>query len=577
MKTLVTWMSLVVLTVGVVFIACENAPEGTVAKVGKYTISADELEDNVARMKPRWKTVEEAFEGRMGALDNIIRQKLLLLGAYKEGLDKDSTVLLSLENNENRRKLIALWEEEIVNKVTITDEELMNMYNQRAQEYNAAHILVKDSALAVELREKIQEGADFAELAKEYSEDPGSGSQGGDLGWFTVGRMVKPFEDAVLALEENEISEPVKTRFGWHIIMRKGTRKNANLKPFEEEKDMLKRTLEKTKQQERMMEYLDECHKRAGLTFNEENMKLVLEKFAEMDAEDQPGAMLVFTKEERALPLANWNTGTWTIGQFDSIYSSMSPMRRQVFTTIEELTEFVKLMAQEGILLAEAEKINIMGTEKYREMYNDELEREMLRVFQTDIYKNVDVTEEEMRAYYEANIDSFMAPRTVVVREVQISSESEANKIYDKVKAGTDIGKLADKQSERSYLKGRDWILELTERRYPLLYKAVADAKSGDIVGPVKDRTEKWSVMEVMEIREPEPRPYEQVSSTIQSKLNQRKRQTIMDEYLESAREQFNVKIYESAIAALIDSSRFESVPEPATPPTPGTVNPVNP
>ena len=88
MKTLVTWMSLVVLTVGVVFIACENAPEGTVAKVGKYTISADELEDNVARMKPRWKTVEEAFEGRMGALDNIIRQKLLLLGAYKEGLDK---------------------------------------------------------------------------------------------------------------------------------------------------------------------------------------------------------------------------------------------------------------------------------------------------------------------------------------------------------------------------------------------------------------------------------------------------------------------------------------------------------
>lgn len=82
----------------------------------------------------------------------------------------------------------------------------------------ASHILVKDEAAANDLKKKIEGGESFADLAKKNSTCP-SGQQGGDLGWFTRGQMVKAFEDACFGNPENVVVGPVKTQFGYHLIM----------------------------------------------------------------------------------------------------------------------------------------------------------------------------------------------------------------------------------------------------------------------------------------------------------------------------------------------------------------------
>ena len=98
-------------------------------------------------------------------------------------------------------------------------------------ELHARHILLKakDAALAVKLAKELQanKGATFAALAKKYSTDTTSGAQGGDLGWFGKGQMVPPFEKAAFALKINQVSDPVKSKFGWHIIQVLGTRPPA--------------------------------------------------------------------------------------------------------------------------------------------------------------------------------------------------------------------------------------------------------------------------------------------------------------------------------------------------------------
>lgn len=110
-----------------------------------------------------------------------------------------------------------------INK-SVTDEALQAAYDEQfasvepAREYNASHILVETEEEAAALVVELQEGADFAELAKENSTGP-SGPNGGELGWFGAGMMVAPFEEAVVGMEVGQVSAPVQTQFGWHVII----------------------------------------------------------------------------------------------------------------------------------------------------------------------------------------------------------------------------------------------------------------------------------------------------------------------------------------------------------------------
>ncbi|WP_026905662.1 peptidylprolyl isomerase [Paucisalibacillus globulus] len=114
-----------------------------------------------------------------------------------------------------------LQEKLVYEDIDVSDEDVEKKFNEKKEngelEIRASHILVEDEAKAKDLKKQLDEGADFAELAKENSTD-GSASQGGDLGFFAKGKMVKEFEDTAFGLGEGEISEPVKSEFGYHII-----------------------------------------------------------------------------------------------------------------------------------------------------------------------------------------------------------------------------------------------------------------------------------------------------------------------------------------------------------------------
>ena len=139
-----------------------------------------------------------------------------------------------------------------------TEEEILAAYEEQmasapSQQFKARHILVDTQAAAVDLIKQLDEGADFAELAKANSTGP-TGPNGGDLGWFAPDQMVKAFSDAVAALDDGaHTAAPVQTQFGWHVILREDSR--ANQPPtLESVRDGLKQRVEQTK----FTEYLDD-------------------------------------------------------------------------------------------------------------------------------------------------------------------------------------------------------------------------------------------------------------------------------------------------------------------------------
>jgi peptidyl-prolyl cis-trans isomerase C len=159
-----------------------------------------------------------------GILEQLIQQELL----RGQGEELSRVGRLMLENEE--RTLIAVQAAEKIATEKVTDEAIQAAYDESyakqepATEYNAAHILVETEAEAQAIADELAGGADFAAVAQERSKDPGSGQNGGDLGWFGLGMMVPEFEQAVVALEPGAVSAPVQSQFGWHVIRLNETR-----------------------------------------------------------------------------------------------------------------------------------------------------------------------------------------------------------------------------------------------------------------------------------------------------------------------------------------------------------------
>lgn len=162
-----------------------------------------------------------------GIIDQLVRQAALAQSFEGE---PSLAARLALENEE--RSLIAGEAVELVMQGAATDAEIQESYDATygdgtsGEEYNASHILVDTEAEAQAIVEELAGGADFATLAQEKSTGP-SGPSGGELGWFGPGRMVPDFEAAVIALQVGEVSQPVQTQFGWHVIILNDTREVA--------------------------------------------------------------------------------------------------------------------------------------------------------------------------------------------------------------------------------------------------------------------------------------------------------------------------------------------------------------
>ncbi|HHV93770.1 MAG TPA: tetratricopeptide repeat protein [Firmicutes bacterium] len=203
------------------------------------------------------KVEEAAVNERYQAIQDSYSSKEL----FEEDLKNAGLTASSLRAMLRDSLKIERLQEEVLKEVQVTEEEIRAAYEQ----VNARHILIRpeedtdearEAALrqAEQLIEQLKGGADFAELAKEYSDDPGSGASGGELGWFGRGRMVEPFEKAAFAAAVGEIVGPVESQFGYHIIQ-VTERKEAEGDEFEQAKEELRQQLLQQKNREKLNEW----------------------------------------------------------------------------------------------------------------------------------------------------------------------------------------------------------------------------------------------------------------------------------------------------------------------------------
>ena len=211
----------IILTLSITAASAKDLNNIVAAKVNDHIISAQDVL-NVINTLPQNIKKKPLPEIYPRVVNELINQYLITKQAYNEKLDLDQKVINLVKKSQDKI-LAKYWLNNYI-KNEIKEEKIKTFYNnylksfQKYKEVNASHILVKNNEEARAIIKKINNKAKFSELAKTHSTGP-SGKNGGNLGWFGPGQMVKEFEQATFSLEKGEISqEPVKTKFGFHII-----------------------------------------------------------------------------------------------------------------------------------------------------------------------------------------------------------------------------------------------------------------------------------------------------------------------------------------------------------------------
>ncbi|MCB5238213.1 peptidylprolyl isomerase [Niallia circulans] len=265
---------LIALIIGAVYLTQRSE---TVATVDKEKITQEQLNEelnkqygaSVLNMMISNKVVDlEADKAKVKVTDKEIQAELDKMVEQYGGQETFNMLLaqngvtedLFKEQIEQNLKVTKILEPSI----EITDDEIKTYFEDNKASFDtpeqveASHILVEDEDTAKEVKKKLDEGGDFAELAKEYSTDTQTAENGGELGYFSTGQMVEAFDKAAFAMKVDEISDPVKTDYGYHIIKVTG-KKEAKEATLEDSKAKIKEDLLATKVQEQASTWLTEA------------------------------------------------------------------------------------------------------------------------------------------------------------------------------------------------------------------------------------------------------------------------------------------------------------------------------
>lgn len=557
-------MVLAVLALGILA-GCGSSDVKTLADVGNYTIKTDEFDDYYRNFRTTYATAQDELNRKKEMLDSLIVKRLLVQAAYEKGIDQLEEISRVVLANKDRFLLDILYLRKIVDKSNVTEAEIKNFHNHLQYKIRASHILVKELDTAQALLQRLTDGENFDQLAYDYSIDPSAKRNRGDLGYFTWGSMVNEFQEAAFAMEPGEVSQPVKTMFGYHVIKLVDKQPNELYEDYDKMKQAIEGQLRMAKMNQLTYAYLEEVKEKYNIQLEKSTCEYIMHKremlYPPQILKNLPKNdfdLEQLDRSERELILATWNGGQLSLFEYLTLVKQYAFAARPSFDSYDSLLNFIFIIKSNDILTIEANSMGLENDPEYKRKIKLFKEYNMASVMRDDsLPKPIPPDESELRKYYDDHPEEFTVQPKIHVYEILLSDELQARKLSKEIKTLNQFKQKATELTERAGKRGTNGDLGVIERDwFPEIFDLARKTPVGKIGGPVVTQG-KYSIFYVFDKQEASLQNFLDVKSTILTKLTNERKQEIYLNWLAESRNKTKINIYEDALWSTIDKDRY--------------------
>lgn len=331
----------------------------------------------------------------------------------------------------------------------------------RVDKVHARHILIdfkdedgkidslKAKAFATKILDSLKAGSDFAEMAKIHSEDRGSATNGGDLGFFERRRMVKEFDEVSFKLDVNEISDLVKTRYGYHIIQ---VLEKEEMAPYAEEKQKLRNIYDKVYYNDDLKEYIDSLKVEFSFKLSEEGIKafeegadsIIVNLYAEAETRDAVKDNVFFTYSGKKATADS----VFLFVLEDSKYKNKVIDRKVIDDAIEDYAQQV-LLETKAMVLDKTNKDFASLMDDYKNgIY-------IFKLQEDEVWKKIEIDSTELKSFHARTKDNYVYPDRAEYSAVYVKTDSVINALYAQLTPETNFDDFANEHTKRPGMRDK--------------------------------------------------------------------------------------------------------------------------
>jgi peptidyl-prolyl cis-trans isomerase C len=519
---------------------CGEPRDAIVAEVGEYAIRASSLRNLVAAVLPGQRTDKAGDEARRHYLQILVDGRLLILEARNRGIDTTQAVEKAVREAVDE-KVRALYRSKMPAGAPVTEAEMRQFFEREEfdKERELSRIVAPDRASMDRLVEKLKSGEPFEEVARFHSIDRQTAQQGGKLGYVTrpaldmhpVLAKLRIPPDLFQSLAEGEVSVPVPTTGGtWQVV------RFTDSRPAEFEKFAV--LIEKKLNKQRRLWAHDEHLELLGNTYRARLDRAGLRELMEAYRRRDPGALAA-----SSTPLCHHDQGIITVAEADEVLGAFN--LRRAFADSAEADYVIRsyVLGPRLIELAAADE-GLYDTPDIREFRKRKRDEVLAEEVRSPALVDIEVSEEEIRQYYDANPGIFRVEGHAQVEELLLPSKAAATEIRARIASGETFTDLVahSLRSDAQELDAQFHFHRQDRQVYPKLVSAIEAATDGAVTGPVEVEGG-YTVFRVLERMPESVQPYAQARRRARGLWLRQRQAEEFDELILQLREKYRTQV----------------------------------